>query len=83
MPLPRTGRRVHPKPESRQFWQLDQTIHPRFRVAAEWRALKTPANFVLGSKKSSTYPRGYASGFFSPAAALAAVLSTRVKKVEY
>jgi hypothetical protein len=23
---------------------------------------------VLGSKKSSTYPRGYASGFFSPAA---------------
>ncbi|WP_447986829.1 hypothetical protein [Nitrospira sp. Nam74] len=27
-------------------------------------------NFVLGSKKSSTYPRGYASGFVSPAAAL-------------
>jgi hypothetical protein len=26
--------------------------------------------FVLGSKKSSTYPRGYASGFFSPAALL-------------
>jgi hypothetical protein len=25
---------------------------------------------VLGSKKSSTYPRGYASGFFSPAALL-------------
>ena len=30
-----------------------------------------PASFVLGSKKSSTYPRGYASGFFSPAALLA------------
>jgi hypothetical protein len=33
--------------------------------------LKTAFNFVLGSKKSSTYPRGYASGFFSPAALLA------------
>jgi hypothetical protein len=32
--------------------------------------LKTLPSFVLGSKKSSTYPRGYASGFFSPAAAL-------------
>jgi hypothetical protein len=27
-------------------------------------------NFVFGSKKSSTYPRGYASGFVSPAASL-------------
>jgi hypothetical protein len=32
--------------------------------------LKMTSNFVLGSKKSSTYPRGYASGFFSPAALL-------------
>jgi hypothetical protein len=32
--------------------------------------LKMAANFVLGSKKSSTYLRGYASGFFSPAASL-------------
>lgn len=32
--------------------------------------LKRPSNFVLGSKTSSTYPRGYASGVFSPAAAL-------------
>jgi hypothetical protein len=32
--------------------------------------LKNASNFVLGSKKSSTYPRGYASGFFSPAASL-------------
>jgi len=32
--------------------------------------LKMAANFVLGSKKSSTYPREYASGFFSPAALL-------------
>jgi hypothetical protein len=30
--------------------------------------LKMASRFVLGSKKSSTYPRGYASGFFSPAA---------------
>jgi len=29
-----------------------------------------PANFVLGEKTSSTYPRGYACGFFSPAALL-------------
>ncbi len=28
------------------------------------------ASFVLGSSKSSTYPRGYASGFDSPAALL-------------
>jgi hypothetical protein len=32
--------------------------------------LKNAASFVLGSIKSSTYPRGYASGFISPAAAL-------------
>jgi hypothetical protein len=32
--------------------------------------LKTASNFVLGSKKSSTHPIGYASGFFSPAALL-------------
>jgi len=34
------------------------------------RMLKKPPNFVLGSSKSSTYPRGYASGFDSPAALL-------------
>jgi hypothetical protein len=32
--------------------------------------LKKTSNFVLASKKSSTYPRGYASGIFSTAAAL-------------
>jgi hypothetical protein len=32
--------------------------------------LKMASNFVLGSGKSSTYPRGYASGFLSPAASL-------------
>ena len=32
--------------------------------------LKKPASFVLDSSKSSTYPRGYASGFDSPAALL-------------
>jgi len=32
--------------------------------------LKKPASFVLGSSKSSTYPRGYVSGFDSPAALL-------------
>jgi hypothetical protein len=32
--------------------------------------LKKIASFVLGSSKSSTYPRGYASGFDSPAALL-------------
>jgi hypothetical protein len=32
--------------------------------------LKKVSNFVLGSKKSSTYPGGYASGFFFPAASL-------------
>jgi hypothetical protein len=30
--------------------------------------LKKSASIVLGSSKSSTYPRGYASGFDSPAA---------------
>jgi hypothetical protein len=34
------------------------------------RLLKKAPNFVLGSKDSSTYPRGYASGSFSPAASL-------------
>jgi hypothetical protein len=34
------------------------------------RMLKKPASFVLVSSKSSTYPRGYASGFDSPAALL-------------
>jgi hypothetical protein len=32
--------------------------------------LKNSASFVLSSSKSSTYPRGYASGFDSPAALL-------------
>src|ERR1044071_4134661 len=32
--------------------------------------LKTPASIVLSSSKSSTYPRGYASGVDSPAALL-------------
>jgi hypothetical protein len=32
--------------------------------------LTKAASFVLGSKKSSTYPRGYVSGFFSRAASL-------------
>jgi len=32
--------------------------------------LKTASSIVLGSSKSSTYPRGYASGFDSPAALL-------------
>ena len=32
--------------------------------------LKQSASFVLGSSKSSTYPRGYASGFDSPPALL-------------
>jgi hypothetical protein len=32
--------------------------------------LKNFPNFVLGSPKSSTYPRGYACGFGSPAASL-------------
>jgi len=32
--------------------------------------LKKAASFVLGSSKSSTYLRGYASGFDSPAALL-------------
>jgi hypothetical protein len=34
------------------------------------RMLKNPVNFVLGSKQSSTYLRGYVSGCFSPAALL-------------
>ncbi len=34
------------------------------------RMLKKSASIVLGSSKSSTYPRGYASGFDSPAALL-------------
>ena len=34
------------------------------------RMLKTASSFVLVSSKSSTYPRGYASGFDSPAALL-------------
>jgi hypothetical protein len=32
--------------------------------------LKEAASFVLGSSKSSTYPRWYASGFDLPAASL-------------
>ncbi len=35
-----------------------------------FRTLKKSASGVLGSSKSSTYPRGYASGFDSPAALL-------------
>ena len=45
------------------FW----LAHTVFSVQ---RMLKTVPNFVLGSSKSSTYPRGYASGFDSPRALL-------------
>src|SRR6185295_4313573 len=37
---------------------LASSNHPSSRL------LKTPANIVLTSEKSSTYPRGYASGVF-------------------
>jgi len=40
---------------------------------------KTP-NFVLVSTKSSTYPRGYASGLGSPAAALDDLFEHRQRK---
>jgi hypothetical protein len=43
--------------------------------------LKKGSNFVLGSKNSSTYPRGYACGFFNPAASLAPFLSIRKSTV--
>jgi hypothetical protein len=43
---------------------------PEAQAPAPFRLLKKTPNFVLGSPKSSTYPRGYASGFDSPAAAL-------------
>ena len=45
------------------FWRSKRTNRSRM--------LKKAPNFVLGSKESSTYPRGYASGSFSPAASLA------------
>jgi len=36
--------------------------------------LKQASSFVLGSEKSSTYPRGYVYGFSSPAALLGCLL---------
>jgi hypothetical protein len=41
--------------------------------------LKKPASFVLDSSKSSTYPRGYASGFNSPAALLSGLFEHPVE----
>jgi hypothetical protein len=43
------------------------------------RMLKKSASGVLGSSKSSTYPRGYASGFDSPAALLNELFEHPVK----
>jgi hypothetical protein len=48
---------------------MDEMI-PVSAAHSNSRMLKKSANFVLGSSKSSTYPRGYASGFDSPAALL-------------
>jgi hypothetical protein len=49
--------------------------------------LKKTASFVLDSSKSSTYPRGYASGFESPAALLNGLFEHpargRVRNVEW
>ena len=42
--------------------------------------LKKSASFVLGSSKSSTYPRGYASGFDSPAALLDGLFEHLLRK---
>jgi hypothetical protein len=39
------------------------------------RMLKMAPSVVLGSTRSSTYPRGYASGLLSPAALLEAILN--------
>ena len=43
--------------------------------------LKNVPSFVLGSTKSSTYPRGYACGFAFPAASLETFLS--ILPIEY
>jgi hypothetical protein len=42
--------------------------------------LKMAPSGVLGSSKSSTYPRGYASGFNSPAALILNILEEREGK---
>jgi len=43
---------------------------PQTTPRVTWMLKKLPS-CVLGSEKSSTYPRGYASGFSSPASLLA------------
>src|SRR4051812_8107712 len=43
---------------------------PLGQILSVGRRLKKVPSGVLGSEKSSTYPRGYASGFFSAAALL-------------
>src|SRR4249920_2097814 len=53
---------------NRRFRRRCRTLNRRFSKTS--RMLKTSSSFVLGSSKSSTYPRGYASGFDSPAALL-------------
>jgi len=45
--------------------------------------LKKPASFVLDSSKSSTYPRGYASGFDLPAALLDSLFEHPAGMVSY
>jgi len=45
--------------------------------------LKKSVSVVLDSSKSSTYPRGYASGFDSPAALLTAFLSILFDVLDY
>jgi hypothetical protein len=52
---------------------LRRSLCARNRLCYKYRAhkmLKKSPSIVLGSSKSSTYPRGYASGFDSPAALL-------------
>jgi hypothetical protein len=47
------------------------------------RMLKKSASFVLGSSKSSTYPRGYASGFDLPAALLDGLFEHPLCRIEF
>ena len=53
----RAGRRLHSKPQSRQFWQLDQTVHPGFGIATVQHARARRSRLTT----SATYRCGYAS----------------------
>jgi hypothetical protein len=74
MKAPQAAGKIHSDMERgfirAEVYHYDDLMACGSEAKVKEKGLKKAPNFVLSSSKSSTYPRGYASGFNSPAASL-------------